>query len=46
MYFPKNVEEFKKLLLNNKFIIKDVGHSSFKVFSSKESEIIISAIKK
>ena len=46
MYFPKNINEFKGLVISNKFIIKDIGHSSFKVFSSQESEIIISAIKK
>ena len=45
MYFPKNVKEFKNLIQNNNFTIKDVGHSSFKVFSSNESEIIVSAIK-
>tara|TARA_B110000003_G_C16624664_1_gene524449 strand:+ start:1399 stop:2076 length:678 start_codon:yes stop_codon:yes gene_type:complete len=46
MYFPKNKNEFKKLIQNNNFIIKDVGHSSFKIFSSHESEIIVSAVKK
>jgi cyclopropane fatty-acyl-phospholipid synthase-like methyltransferase len=46
MYFPKNVNEFKILLQNNNFLIKDIGHSSFKVFSSHESEIIVSAVKK
>ena len=46
MYFPKNINEFKNLVQSNNFIIKDIGHSSFKVFSSHESEIIVSAIKK
>ena len=44
MYFPKNVKEFKNLIQNNNFTIKDVGHSSFKVFLVM-SEIIVSAIK-
>lgn len=46
MYFPKNKNEFIKLIQSNNFNIKDVGHSSFKVFSSQENEIIISAQKK
>jgi SAM-dependent methyltransferase len=46
MYFPKNIKEFKGLIQKNNFIVKDIGHSSFKVFSSHESEIIVSAVKK
>ncbi len=46
MYFPKNVKEFKDLIQNNNFIVKDIGHSSFKIFSSHENEIIVSAVKK
>ena len=46
MYFPKNISEFRNLIQKSNFLVKDIGHSSFKVFSSHESEIIVSAIKK
>jgi cyclopropane fatty-acyl-phospholipid synthase-like methyltransferase len=46
MYFPENVSEFRNLIQKSNFLVKDIGHSSFKVFSSHESEIIVSAIKK
>ena len=46
MYFPKNISEFTGLIQKSNFFVKDIGHSSFKVFSSHENEIIVSAIKK
>tara|TARA_Y100000816_G_C26057788_1_gene555187 strand:+ start:306 stop:1010 length:705 start_codon:yes stop_codon:yes gene_type:complete len=46
MYFPKSEKVFTNIVKKALFEIKDVGHSSFKVFSQSESEIIVSAIKK
>ena len=45
MFFPKSVKKFAKLVKNSGFKINDIGKANFKVFSSFENEIIISATK-
>ena len=45
MYFPKNKTDFINLIKGSGFKIKDVGYSSFKVFSNYENEILICAEK-
>ncbi len=45
MFFPKK-KEFVNMIKSSGFVINDVGLSSFKVFSTFEKEIIVSATKK
>ena len=46
MCFPKNINQFSKILESSGFQIKDIGHSSFKVFNQFEKEILFCAVKK
>ena len=44
MFFPEK-KEFINMVKDNGFKIDDVGFSNFKIFSTFEKEIIISATK-
>ena len=44
MFFPKK-KEFINMIKNNGFRVDDVGFLNFKIFSTFEKEIIISATK-
>jgi len=46
MCFPKNINQFSKILEGSGFQIKDIGHSSFKVFNQFEKVILFCAVKK
>ena len=46
MCFPKNINQFSKILSICGFKILDIGHSSFKVFHQFEKEILFCAVKK
>tara|TARA_B100001250_G_scaffold408006_1_gene429661 strand:- start:1598 stop:2275 length:678 start_codon:yes stop_codon:yes gene_type:complete len=45
MFFPSTIYKFSKLVKNSGFKINDIGKSNFKIFSTFENEIIISATK-
>lgn len=45
MYFPTK-NDFKNIIKKNGFKINDIGRAMFKIFDTKEDEVIISATKK
>ena len=44
MYFPTK-NDFKNIIKKNGFKINDIGRAMFKIFDTKEDEVIISATK-